>query len=124
MVAGVEHKNVLWNLICKYVIDVGANRGQFVLVSSMLFPEAKIFSIEPLREPAEIFSIFFSGNSNVLLFQCAIGWRAKKGLIHITKDDNSSSLLPISDYQTQLYPNTTEKENREIEIRRLAGVID
>ena len=42
VVAGVEHTQVLYRLSCRTVIDIGANRGQFALVTRRCFPEAQI----------------------------------------------------------------------------------
>jgi hypothetical protein len=49
--AGVEHGNILQNLECNCVVDIGANRGQFALISRKIFPLAKIHAFEPLEEP-------------------------------------------------------------------------
>jgi len=122
--AGVEHKAVLHNLECECVFDIGANRGQFALISHMVFPQAKIFSFEPLKEPAKIFTKVFRNSSNVILYPYAIGREKITATIHITKDDDSSSILPITKTQSDMFPGAVEKETRQVLVYPLSQLID
>jgi FkbM family methyltransferase len=123
---GVEHMQVLehlGSLGIKTILDVGANRGQFALAARAACPGAAIFSFEPLQEPAEVFQRVFAGDRAVRLHQVAIGEAASDAVIHVSQSDDSSSLLPISELQTALFPNTGEKETRQVQIRRLPDVV-
>ena len=93
--AGTEHACVLKNIQCDFVVDVGANRGQFALVARKMFPGSCIHSFEPLDEPAKIFENVFSDDANVHLHRCAIGAENATMSIHVSERDDSSSLLPI-----------------------------
>jgi len=124
--AGVEHSQLLNYLSSqdfKTVVDVGANRGQFALVARKCFPEAIIHSVEPLDEPAKIFLSIFENDPKVTLHQCAIGCKVGTQTIHISKQDDSSSLLPIGNAQAKLFPGTQEKETREVVVRTLDELI-
>ena len=121
--AGVEHKFVLQNLSCECVVDVGANRGQFALIARKVFPLAKIHSFEPLEEPAQIFKKIFSNDPNVTLYPYAIGREKTTATIHITKDDDSSSLLPITKTQSNMFPGATEKETRQVNVLPLSQAL-
>ena len=55
--AAVEHASVLGQLDFSFVVDVGANRGQFTLFALRTFPHAQIVSLEPLSAPAAQASI-------------------------------------------------------------------
>lgn len=124
--AGVEHSPVLLDLSnhgIKTILDVGANRGQFALAARAACPDAAILSFEPLQEPAEVFQRVFSGDSAVRLHQVAIGEGTSDSVIHVSRSDDSSSLLPISELQTALFPNTGEKETRQVQVRRLQDVV-
>ena len=118
--AGVEHESVLDQIHCRHVVDIGANRGQFALVCRKYFPDARIDSFEPLSEPSARFRAIFAGDEKVRLHQCAIGPREGDAIIHVSKQDDSSSLLPISTAQSTLFPNTEEKEERTIPVAPLA----
>ncbi|MGR3304140.1 MAG: hypothetical protein ACUZ8I_16805 [Candidatus Scalindua sp.] len=73
--AGVEHRKLMANLQCRHVIYIGANRGQFALVSRKCFPDAKIDSFEPLAEPADLFEKVFTEDDKTSLNRVAIGER-------------------------------------------------
>ncbi len=122
--AGTEHKTVLRNLACECVVDIGANRGQFALIASRVFPQAKILSFEPLKEPAQIFSTIFCNAPNVTLFPYAIGQAKEIATMHVTKDDDSSSLLPITKTQSAMFPGSIEKETRQVMVCPLSHLID
>ena len=122
--AGTEHLNLLRDLHCKFIVDIGANRGQFALVARKCFPEATIHSIEPLEEPAKIFRSVFEKDDKVFLHPFAIGSKSEVTEIHISKQDDSSSLLPIGQEQVNLFPDTQEKETRKVTVRTLNELID
>ena len=122
--ASTEHKKVLQHLNCKYVVDVGANRGQFALITRRLFPSAAIHSFEPLDEPAKIFNNVFAKDSQVKLYPFAIGSEIATSIIHVSQEDDSSSLLPITSAQTQLFPGAMERESRSVQVFPLSQVLD
>ncbi len=124
--AGVEHHKLgeyFHNETIRTIIDVGANRGQFAIVARQCFPKAKIVSFEPLKEPAILFRRVFQSDPNVTLHECAIGQREEEAIIHVSKADDSSSLLHISSTQTNLFPGTGEKEIRAIQVKPLDSVL-
>ena len=122
--AGMEHLLVLENLECECVVDIGANRGQFALVARRCFPNAKIISFEPLKEPAAIFRNVFKSDPMVVLCEYAIGPTDESMTIHISRQDDSSSLLPITSLQSDLFPGTGEKEVRTTQVKPLDAVLD
>jgi FkbM family methyltransferase len=123
-VAGaIEHESVLNQKDFKVVVDIGANRGQFALASRRCHPHAKIVSFEPLAQPAAVFRKVFSGDPNAVLHENAIGPRARKATIHIAGKDDSSSLLPISKRQDELFPGTAEIGTKEITVSLLASLL-
>ena len=122
--AAVEHVSVLKNLDCRTVVDVGANRGQFALVARRCFPQALILSIEPLAVPAARFRQILGKDSRVLLSQAAVGNVSGKTTIHVSREDDSSSLLPITARQTALFPGTAEARTQTVRIGRLSEFVD
>ena len=122
--AGTEHISVLKHLSCNYVVDIGANRGQFALVARYLFPGSCIHSFEPLTEPANVFEKVFSVDDNVHLHRCAVGPVKISMTIHVSERDDSSSLLPIGENQSKLFPHTGESETRTTDVFPLSDMID
>jgi FkbM family methyltransferase len=122
--AGTEHKLVLGSLTFDFIVDVGANRGQFALVARKVFPKARILSFEPLEEPAQIFKKIFGNDPNVTLHTCAIGRQKTSATIHITRADDSSSMLPVTKTQTDLFPGATEQATRQVMVYPLSQLLD
>lgn len=121
--AGIEHTRVLQDLNCEFVVDIGANRGQFALVARKCFPNAFIHSVEPLDEPARIYLSIFDNDPKVTLHRCAIGSNHGTHTIHVSAHDDSSSLLPIGETQVNMYPGTQEQEIRTVDVRTLDELI-
>ncbi len=123
---GVEHSRLLDYLQMQNIqtlVDVGANRGQFALVARTCFPNAKIISFEPLKEPAAIFRNVFRSDPMVVLHEIAIGPDENEVPMHVSCADDSSSLLPISVLQNNLFPGTAEKELRTIKVKPLDAIL-
>lgn len=119
--AGVEHTRVLRQLGSVHtVVDIGANRGQFALAARHCFPTARIVSFEPLPEPAAVYRAVFADDDRVVLVEAAVGPEAGESLIHISARDDSSSLLPITTRQNELFPGTAEAGTVAIPVGRLA----
>ncbi|WP_199268706.1 FkbM family methyltransferase [Cognatiluteimonas profundi] len=116
--AGVEHESLLKQISCRTVVDIGANRGQFALVAMEMFPEAQIFSFEPLTKPAETFRRVFADRT-AKLFPVAVGPTRSQELIHLSARDDSSSLLPITSAQSALFPGTEEISTQTVEVSPL-----
>jgi FkbM family methyltransferase len=121
--AAVEHGPLLRTLTCNTVVDVGANRGQFAVVAHECFPEATIFSFEPLSGAAQIFRRVLGEAQLVHFQQHAIGPNASWGEIHISERDDSSSMLPIGALHAQIFPGTTECRREQVRVERLDSVL-
>src|SRR5262249_51548504 len=92
--AAVEHWRALSGLDVATVVDIGANKGQFALLATAVFPGATIYSFEPLEEPAARLRKVLG--AEVRLFETAIGPSERKGIIHVSRRTDCSSLLPIA----------------------------
>lgn len=128
--ATVEHTEALKDLALKTVVDVGANKGQFSLLIRGLFPDAQIFAFEPIPAAANKACRLFRYDSMFLLPTApngtglALGESSGRSILHLSRRADSSSLLPITDLQSQLFPRTEEIGTIEIEVARLSEVID
>ena len=122
--ASVEHYSVLRMLPpCDLIVDIGANRGQFALLARHINPEARIVSFEPQAAPAETFRRVFSTDSRTTLIEAAIGPESGQASIHLSARDDSSSLLPISDIQSQTFSGTYEVGTASIDVLTLDSVL-
>jgi FkbM family methyltransferase len=116
--AAIEHEPLLKSLAVATVVDIGANRGQFALVSRRCYPQARIISFEPLAEPAKKFRGALGNDPRVTLHEVAVGPAAGAATMHVAAEDDSSSLLPITKLQ-QSISGTTEVSTRTIQIEPL-----
>jgi FkbM family methyltransferase len=117
--ASLEHERVLARLDVRTVVDVGANLGQFSLLAVSLYPQAKIFAFEPQAKPAAVFARLFAGIERVTLFPSAIGTRLGRTSIHVSRQHDSSSLLPISGTMSKIFPGTEEVGIADVSIAPL-----
>ena len=118
--AGVEHRHLLRHLNCRTVVDIGANRGQFALAARAGCPTARLVAFEPLPKPAAVFRSVFAGDSRTALHEAAIGPVDESGIMHVSARDDSSSLLPISSLQAEMFPGTEEVGTMTVRVAPLA----
>lgn len=118
----LEHAEVLREIHFDHLIDVGANRGQFSLMTRQIKPGIVVHAFEPLAEEAAVYRKVFQGESNVFLTETALGDSDGTATIHVSGRADSSSLLPIGELQSKLFPNTAEVGTKTISVRRLDGL--
>jgi FkbM family methyltransferase len=121
--ASVEHRAALEHLDIATVVDVGANIGQFSLLSTVLFPNARIYAFEPLPVAADRFARLFAGDDRVRLHRAALGPERGTATLHVSARDDSSSLLPISDVQRSVFPGTQEVATRTVPVGPLSDFL-
>jgi FkbM family methyltransferase len=117
--AAIEHESLLRSIDCATVVDVGANRGQFALVARRCFPTAKIISFEPLSDPVATYCRVFQRDERTTIHRAAIGLLSEMRMMHISRCDDSSSLLPISCTQTAIFPGTQEVSTLDVRVAPL-----
>ncbi len=114
--AAIEHERLLSSIDCATIVDIGANRGQFALVARHCLPASVIISFEPLSDPAATFRRVFQGDERTRLHEAAIGIVSEVRTMHVSRCDDSSSLLPISSVQTAIFPGTQEVSTLDVRV--------
>ena len=117
--AAIEHEPVLKSMQFNTIVDIGANRGQFALAARHCNPQARIIAFEPLAEPANKFRAILAADPLIVLHPVAIGPTASSANMHVTAEDDSSSLLPITELQQSLFSGTNEVATETIQIEPL-----
>ncbi len=116
----------LKNFSIRTIIDVGANTGQFAKMISDFFPEANIYSFEPLLAPfKELKSWADSQNGRVKVFNIAVG--DKEGEIEVFNHldhSASSSILKTTNICEKLYPFTEKQNTIKVKLTTLDKAID
>jgi FkbM family methyltransferase len=121
--ASTEHDNILNGLALETVVDIGANRGQFALCVRRLYPNAQIYSFEPLSAPAKKYLQLFKQDLKVQLFNLAIAPQSGPAAMHVSRWDVSSSLLPIAQAQHDNFPFTEESRSEMVATTPLTACI-
>ena len=120
---GAEHRDVIDSGLAM-VVDIGANRGQFALAVRRWAPQAALVSFEPLPRPARVFrSLFTADSTRVVLHEVAIGPNSQQCEMHLSARDDSSSLLPISELQENIFPGTSEVSTLSVRMGPLENFI-
>lgn len=93
------------------IIDIGANEGQFAQKMLKWFPQATIYSFEPLPGPFNELRKWAEGqNGKVKAFRLAIGdWEGHTEIYHHLEHSPSSSLLKSTDICGTFYPFTKKQ---------------
>lgn len=117
--AAIEHIPGLRQLSVDGVIDVGANVGQFSLTCRILYPSVSIVAFEPIPQAAALYRRVHAECPRVTLNEFALGTEAGTAVLHLSRSADSSSLLPIGELQTSVFPKTEEVGTIEVPVARL-----
>ena len=98
----VEHVEILRLGDFDFIVDVGANRGQFLMASMYACPLATVLSFEPhskanmvLRKVASYYP------DQTYCFQVALSDESGTSTLFVAKDDDNSSILMPSSIQVE-----------------------
>jgi FkbM family methyltransferase len=117
--AAVEHERTPLPDDLRTVLDVGANRGQFALVASQRWPNARLVCFEPLPAPRGALTRVLRDNGRLRVLGIALTDHAGTEELHVSRADDSSSLLPITARQVAAFPGTEEVHTLEVRTARL-----
>lgn len=101
------------------ILDVGAHTGESALEFHGIFPEARIYSFEPLRQCFLEMQSRLQGQSFHRAFNFAIGDAPGKSTIHKSGYSPSSSLLSMGSAHKNAYPFSAEETSETIEVKTL-----
>jgi FkbM family methyltransferase len=121
--AAIEHEPLLMAHSYKTVVDVGANRGQFALAARHCCPQAQIIAFEPLSAPQQRFLAVHGKDPLVTLHPVAIGGANASAVMHVTAEDDSSSLLSVTPLQQSLFSGTNEVGTETIRVEPLSAFV-
>ncbi len=103
------------------IIDIGSNKGQFILLIEKIFPRKKIYSFEPIKEMIEKQKKFFKKRKNIFFYNLALGSSASFKEFLMTNRVDSSSFLKISQNQNKS-KDYIVKEKRKIKVNTLDNI--
>jgi FkbM family methyltransferase len=107
----------------KTILDIGANDGAFAKRMRAQFPQARIFSFEPLHDSYEKLVHAMHGDEKFRAWNVALGEKSGEAIIHRSASDPSSSLLPMAALHKKLYPHSAAHTDEKIRVERLDEVL-
>ena len=113
------YKTTIKPLGIKTIIDIGANEGCFAKEMRKRFPDAFIYSFEPLRDCYKTLISTMSGDTNFKAYNAALG--EKKEVIKMQRSSfhPSSSILTMTNLHKTLYPKSKNTSIEKIKTHRL-----
>ena len=103
----VEHistlKYVLKETNIDAFLDVGSNKGQFTLAIQSLKFKKNIYAFDPLVSSSISFNFLTKNYKNIEFYKYAISDLCKIEKINIPNNEDSSSLLEITNYQKNFF---------------------
>lgn len=105
------------------IVDVGANKGQFLHLSRRLWPAAQLIAIEPNQSLCEELRTACADDSGVLIHCCAAGASSGEATLHVTRDHQNSSLLPPSADFNADRPDDGVLRTEPVPLRRLDDLL-
>lgn len=118
--ASVEHVAMLAELRqIRSVIDVGSNKGQFLLIAKYFNPSCRYYGFEPLGAAYKKLTVLGSWFEDVSIFNVALGNDNREVDYYITHKEDSSSLLKVTSQQTRLFPGTELKDVTKVNLTKL-----
>ena len=123
--ASVEHFACLKQLsTVQTVLDIGANKGQFILEAIKWHPDARIIAFEPQGAERGVMTRVLAGVSGVTVYPFALGCEDSRVPFHISASPDSSSILRQTPLQAQSFPGTRNAAEEEVLVKRLDHVLD
>ena len=87
-------------------------------------PGARVVAFEPLGREADIYASIFANTATHSLHRVALGAVGGSASLHVSAARDSSSLLPIGNRQSEIFPGTEEVSIEVVDVRTLDGFID
>lgn len=105
------------------IIDVGANEGQFIQSITRSLPGRKIYAFEPIKACYDKL-VENTKHLNVTTYNIGLSDHNGSSEINISENFVSSSILPIENLTTSLYPDSKYINKQTITLKKLDDVID
>lgn len=106
------------------IVDVGVNHGQFLHLARRLWPAARFVGIEPNATIAAKIAGIYAGDDRVRIESCAVGDRDGETALHVTRDDQSSSIHAPTEAYHDDRANDGVVRTDTVQLRRLDTVLD
>jgi FkbM family methyltransferase len=122
--AAVEQGDVAFERDHRTVVDVGAHHGQFALFAAERFPGASLHCVEALPDAQALLEKVIEPLPRKRIHRVAAAGEEGTRTFHVSRLDDSSSLLPIGRRYTSAWPGTEQADEIEVRTARLDDVLE
>src|SRR3989344_5814823 len=112
----------LMQIVPKTIIDVGAHFGETAKAARYVFPDAKIYSFEPVPSSYQKLVEETKNLTNVKTYNFALGNKNKKCGFWFNDFNSASSLLESENERFKIFEVTKNKTKINVEMKRLDGL--
>lgn len=123
-----EHAKLMGQLMrdldVEWLIDAGANRGQFASMMRRAGHQRRIVSLEPLSDAYADLSAKAAGDPLWAADNVAVGDHPGRTVIHVAGNSVSSSLLPMGERHIELSAESHYTRDEEVEVTTIAAVVE
>jgi len=111
------------NLTIKTILDIGANNGEYARKIRLTFPNAYIYSFEPLSDCYENLVKKMAEDNKFKAFNTALGNEKNEIEIYKSSFHPSSSILKMADLHKKLYPKSKTHKIENINVNKLDDIL-
>jgi FkbM family methyltransferase len=104
------------------IFDVGANIGQSAIAFNVLFPEAEIYSFEPIPQCYQIMASRTKSIPKIHLFNMGLGEVSTEADFALNEFSGSSSFLPLTDAHKEIYEYAKNTTTIKAVVKRLDDI--
>jgi FkbM family methyltransferase len=121
LTASSEHAGTLKRISnLTTIVDIGANKGQFLLEALRWHPKAKYIVFEPLPEECAAITRCFNA---LEVYPFALGAKDQATVLNVSAASDSSSLLEQTDRQSENFPWAKSTQKILVTMKRLDSVL-
>jgi FkbM family methyltransferase len=106
------------------VIDIGANNGDFAAFLANFFSPKVIYAFEPLKSCLPALEATQQSIQNLKVFNLALSDNSGQATFYENSYAPSSSLLHVSDYSKDEFPQTKGETQITVEVAKLDDILD
>jgi FkbM family methyltransferase len=115
--------DLMRDLQLEWLVDVGANRGQFGTLMRRAGFERRIVSLEPVADAYASLQEVAAADPLWTVEQRAVGATPGRQVIHVAGNSVSSSLLPMGERHLELSSESAYTRDEEVEVTTVEAVV-
>jgi len=115
--------NLTNDLQVEWLVDVGANRGQFGQLMRRAGFQRHLVSLEPVADAFASLQQVAASDPLWTVEQRAVGAKAGSQVMHVAGNSVSSSLLPMGERHLELFAGSAYTRDEEVEVTTIEAVV-